>query len=201
MVTNDSPYTQRVPIQLGTLHIREALQVATEEERKSLLPAWETASFSPQTLSKSGVLKEPDFDLDQVKGKVKLTKAVTIRPFQTVHVSGLTECNQHFKRVNLIVESDPKKNYDAAIPINGYTVLKSGSSRVSVGIRNISCKGITIPTKTIIAKVTAANVVPHSYTLNVENNEQLQQMFETHSGQESLFSKRLLLKRHPWYHL
>ena len=97
MVTNDTntndPYTQRVPIQLGTLHIREALQLATEEERKSLPPAWETASFSPQTLSKLGVLKESDFDLDQVKGKVKLTKAVTIRPFQTVHVSGITECD------------------------------------------------------------------------------------------------------------
>ena len=93
MVTNDSPYTQKVPIQLGMLHIREALQLATEEERKSLSPAWETASFSPQTLSKSGVLKEPNFDLDQVKGKVKLTKAVTIRPFQTVHISGLTECD------------------------------------------------------------------------------------------------------------
>ena len=93
MVTNDSPYTQRVPIQLGMLHIREALQLATEEERKSLSSAWETASFSPQPLSKLGVLKEPDFDIDQVKGKVKLTKAVTIKPFQTVHVSGLTECD------------------------------------------------------------------------------------------------------------
>ena len=70
MVTNDSSYTHRVPIQLGMLHIREALQLVTEEERKSLPPAWETASFSPQTLSKSGVSKEPNFDLDQVKGKV-----------------------------------------------------------------------------------------------------------------------------------
>ena len=76
---------------------------------------------------------------------------VTIKPFQTIHVSGLTECDQHFKRVNVIVESDPKINYEASIPINGYTVLKLGSSRVSVGIRNISCKSITIPTKTIIA--------------------------------------------------
>ena len=81
MVINDSPYTQRVPIQFEMLHIREALQLATEEERKSLPPAWGTASFSSQTLSKSGVLKEPDFDLDQVKGKVNLTKAVTIRLF------------------------------------------------------------------------------------------------------------------------
>ena len=33
MVTNDSPCTQRVPIQFETLHIREALQLATDEER------------------------------------------------------------------------------------------------------------------------------------------------------------------------
>ena len=98
---------------------------------------------------------------------------VTIKPFQTVHVSGFTECNQHFKRVNVIVESDPKINYETAILINGYTMLKLGSSRVSVGIRNISCKSFMIPAKTTITKVTAANVVPHSYAPNVENNEQL----------------------------
>ena len=40
MVTNDSQYMQRVPIQLSTLHIWEALQLATDEERKTLPPAW-----------------------------------------------------------------------------------------------------------------------------------------------------------------
>ena len=34
MVINDSPYTQRVPITIGTLHIRQALELATEEEMK-----------------------------------------------------------------------------------------------------------------------------------------------------------------------
>ena len=33
MVTNDSPDMQRVPVQLGTLHIREALQLTTDEEK------------------------------------------------------------------------------------------------------------------------------------------------------------------------
>ena len=146
---------------------------------------------------KLSVLKEPDFDLNQVKGKVKLTKAVTIKAFQTIHVSGLTECDQHFKWINVIVESDPKINYEAVIPINGYTVLKPGSSRVSVGIRNISCKSITIPAKTIIARVATANVVPHSYALNVENNEQLQQMFETHTGQESFNIKEATSQKAP----
>ena len=51
-----------------------------------------------------------------------------------VHVSGLTECSQHFKRVNVIVESDPKREYGAVIPIKGYTMLKPGSSRVSVAL-------------------------------------------------------------------
>ena len=172
MVTNDSPYTQWVPIQLGTLHIREAMQLATEEEKQSLSPAWVTASFAPQALCKAGILNEPNFDLSQVKGKVKLTKAVVIKPFQTVHVSGHTECKQHFKRVNVIVESDPERDYNGVIPINVYTVLKPGSSRVSIGIRNISCQSVTIPAKTVFAKIAAANVVPHSYApmLKAMNN-------------------------------
>ena len=66
------------------------------------------------------MLKEPEFDLDKVKGHV------TIGPFQMVHTSGLTECGQHFKRVNVIVEPDPHKDYNAAVPIQGYTVLKPG---------------------------------------------------------------------------
>ena len=47
---------------------------------------------------------------------------------------------------------------------------------MSVGIRNISCKSITIPAKTVIAKIASANVVPHSYAPNVESNEQLQRL-------------------------
>ena len=36
MVSNDSPYTKRVPLQIGTLHICEALQTATKEELDTL---------------------------------------------------------------------------------------------------------------------------------------------------------------------
>ena len=51
-----------------------------------------------------------------------------------------------------------------------------GSSRVSIGIRNISCQSVTIPAKTVVATIAAANVVPHSYAPNVESNEQLQRL-------------------------
>ena len=125
-----------------------------------------------------GILSEANFDLGQVDGKVKVTKSVVIKPFQTVHVSSLTECSQHFKRVNVVVESDPKREYGAAIPINGYTMLRPGSSRVPIGIRNISCQCVTILAKTVIAKVAAANVLPHSYAPKVESDAHLQRLCE-----------------------
>ena len=184
MISNNSPYASRVMIQIGTLHIREVLQLTTKDKKEALPQAWETVNFPPQTLAKSGILKELEFDLNKVKGHVKLTKSITIRPFQTVHVSGLTEYTQHFKRINVIVELDPDKNYEAAVPIHGYTVLKPGLSRVSVGIRNLSCRKITVPTWSIIAKVTAANIVSHSYAPNVDNNEQLQQEFKKYQQQQ-----------------
>ena len=130
-------------------------------------------NFPP--IDKNLKINEPEFDLDKIQGHVKLTKPLTIAPFQTVHVSGLTECNHHFKRVNVIVEPDPYKDYESVIPIHGYTMLKPGSSRVSIGLRNHSCRKVTINAKTIIAKVTAANVVPHSLAPNLENEDMLGQ--------------------------
>ena len=121
MVSNNSPYANRVPIQLGTLHIREAIQLATKDEMNTLPSVWKTANFPPYT-EKRLLMKEPEFNLDKIKGHVKLTKSVTIPPFQTIRVSSLTECDQHFKTVNVIVELDPDKDYKSVIPIHGYTV-------------------------------------------------------------------------------
>ena len=108
MVSNNSPYMDRVPIQLGTLHIREAMKSATQDELAKLSIAWKTVGF-PSHRSKNLTLKEPEFNLNKIRGHVRLTKPITIAPFQTVHISGLTECDQHSKRVNVIVEPDPDK--------------------------------------------------------------------------------------------
>ena len=173
MVSNNSPYMNRVPIQWVHYILERPLTVTTKGELDKLSTAWKTANFPP--IDKNLKFNEPEFDLDKIQGHVKLTKPVTIAPFQTVHVSGLTECNQHFKRVNVIVEPNPNKDYESVIPIHGYTMLKPGSSRVSIGLRNHSCRKVTINTKTIIAKVTAANVAPHSLAPNLENEDMLGQ--------------------------
>ena len=171
---------------MGTLHIREAIQLATKEEMENLPPAWKTANFPPHNISKSIPVKEPEFDLNKIQGSVKLTKSITIAPFQTVHVSGLTECDQHFKRVNVIVEPDPDKEYESVIPIHGYTVLKPGSSRVSVGLRNHGCCKVIVQAKFIVGKISAANMVPHSLAPNLDSNEKLCEEFEKFQQQQDL---------------
>ena len=174
MVSNNSPYLDCVPIQLGTLHIREAMKSATQDEFAKLLIAWKTAGFAP-SLNKNLTLKEPEFDLNKIKGHVRLTKPITIAPFQTVHVLGLTGCDQHSKRVNVIVEPDPDREYEFVTPIHGYMVLKPGFSRVSIGLQNYSYCKVMIPTKSMTAKVSAANVVPHSWAPNLDNEAMLKQ--------------------------
>ena len=174
MVSHNSPYMNRVPIQLDALHIREAMRSATLDELAKLSTAWKMASF-PSHLNKNLTLKEPEFDLNKIKGHVRLTKPITIAPFQTVHGLELTGCDQHSKRVNIIVEPDPDRDYGSVIPIHGYTVLKPESSRVSIGLQNYSCCKVTVPAKSIIAKVTTANVVPHSLAPNLDKETMLKQ--------------------------
>ena len=73
------------------------------------------------------------------------------------------------------------------IPIHGYTVLKPGSSRVSVGLQNHSCRKITIAAKSIVAKITAANIVPYSLAPNVETEDMLTQLEDgQHQDQENI---------------
>ena len=196
MVSNNSLYIDCVPIQLGTLHIRETMKSATQDELAKLSIAWKMASFLSY-LDKNLTLKEPEFDLNKIKGHVRLTKHITIAPFQTVHVSGLTGCGQHSKRVNVIVEPDPDREYESVAPIHGYMVLKLGSSPVSIGLQNYSCCKVTVPAKSIIAKVSAANVVPHSLAPNLDNETTSE--FELSPEKEKLlFSKINLTGAQGW---
>ena len=98
LVVPDSNYTKRVPISIGTVHIERCLQLLKKEEIPSLTHPWETAIFPKHILNKEKIV-EPDFNLDLVNGKVKLSKSVVLKPFETILVSGISELRQHRKRV------------------------------------------------------------------------------------------------------
>ena len=58
----------------------------------------------PKANPKKEKIIEPDFNLETVEGKVKLSKSVVLKPFETVLVSGISGLRQHRKRVNVMIE-------------------------------------------------------------------------------------------------
>ena len=55
----------------------------------------------------------------------------------------------------------PSKTYSKVIVIvPGYSCLYHQSSKVGIGLRNLTCKPVTIKAKTAIATITTANVFP-----------------------------------------
>ena len=110
-----------------------------------------------------------EFDLDTIRGHVKVTKAITIPPFQTVQATGITNCNTHFKRVRVITEPTDRFDNEAVRTVTIYSTLKPGSSRVSIGLWNLSCK--SVKPKTVVAEVAAAKIVPISIAPKLEGEE------------------------------
>ena len=53
-------------------------------------------------ISKSALVSDPEFDLDQVKGKVVTSKKDKIPALQTVIVKGLTKVTGHQKHVHVL---------------------------------------------------------------------------------------------------
>ena len=78
----DSKSSQRVPIILGTLHIDEVLDLATEEELKGLSPGWKKGVIGGKILAKqlqlAGKREEPM--IQRIDSKVRLTKNLVLPP-------------------------------------------------------------------------------------------------------------------------
>ena len=166
LVVPDSNYTKRVPISIGTVHIERCLQLLKEEEIPNLTHPWERAIFPRHILKKEKILG-PDFNLESVEDKVKLSKSLVLKPFETVVVSGISESRQHRKRVNVMIErAEGSLGYDVVLA-NSYSILYPGSVRAKVALRNMTPKEFVLKAKTCIARMAAANVVLHMLVLKI----------------------------------
>ena len=164
LVINDSPYGEKVPVQVGTLAMDDILMKITDQEMAKLDLEWRKAKVSRLLASKAVKVAEEkaektgEFTLAKVKGDVKLTKDIVLGPFETVHAKGLTNVKGHDKKLNVITEGGVHQK--GAQTINTYSVMHPQSRRVSVTLKNLSCRKITIPAKSVVAQVYAANAVP-----------------------------------------
>ena len=160
LVVPDSNYTRRVPISIGTVHIERCLQLLKEGEITKLPDSWERAIFPKHILKKDKII-DPDFNLESVEGKIKLPKRVVLKPFETVLVSGISGSKLHRKRVNVMIDRVEGSLGDDVVPVNSYSILYPGSSRAKMALRNMTPREIVLKAKTCVARMAAANVVPH----------------------------------------
>ena len=183
LVIDDSPYAMRVPVQVGTLHIDMALDLATEGEKKKLNCQWRRAELAASLRMKGANANVDDseesqeiFDLDQITGSVHLTKELSLLPFENVTVSGLlkgpVKHSAYHKRVNVVLEplEQHKEGEGPYCAVPAYTFLKPGSSRVEVMVKNITARPITIQSGERVATVGPANAVPQMLAPNVQEN-------------------------------
>ena len=64
-------------------------------------------------------------------------------------------------RLNLIAETSKSTHLPPSVQCTPtYCTLEPGSSRVAVGLRNISSKSITIPSRTVVGQLQQAKMVP-----------------------------------------
>ena len=168
LVIDDSAYGMRVPIQIGTLHIDMAIDLATETEMKKLSHKWERAWMASALRMNSMVVNEESgFKLDDIRGSVHTTQKITLGPFENTTLSGilkgLVKNSTYHKRVNVSVEplKDHKEGENNFCAVPGYTFLKPGLDRVKVMIKNLTARTIKVQQGSKVASMEAANVVPH----------------------------------------
>ena len=108
-------YHRRVPIKVGSQIIDQVTKCITEEELQSLSQSWKLAYMST-IISKSTQASDQEFDLDQMKGKVVITKNVIAPTFHTVTAKGLTKVTGYQKHDHVLVE--PSAKYTSIFEIN-----------------------------------------------------------------------------------
>ena len=80
-IQKDSHYSEQVPVILGTLHIKDVIQLATREELVKLGDAWEVATLGSFVSARIAQLKNAPV-INQIDHYIRLTQKVTLPPMQ-----------------------------------------------------------------------------------------------------------------------
>ena len=164
LVLPTNPYLKEVPVTLGT----KALDLITTrgDPNKKLDRAWDlvrtTTLMSMKAQAGVGEPKEPEFNLSQVTGGVRLAQSTIIKKGESVYVKGTTRINVHSKRVHVLVEGKEEfeEKYPGVRVASGYTELKAGSGKVVVAVHNEGENDVKIKKGHLIGTIEAANMVP-----------------------------------------
>ena len=90
---------------------------------------------------------------------IRITKPNTLPPFSTTAIKGSTKFRSHGMRLNLVAEPSDCTQLPSSVQCAPtYCILEPGSNRVAVGLKSISAKAITIPSRIVVGKLQQARI-------------------------------------------
>ena len=152
LVLPTTEYLKKVPVSIGTTITDMVVDYINQHKPDNMSKSWQVVCCATHT--RKLIQAQPNS-----KRAVKTTKPVTLPPFSTTVVKGNTKFKSHGMRLNLIAESPNGTQLPSGIQCTPtYCTMEPGSSRVSVGLRNLSARPITIPSRSVVGHLQQATI-------------------------------------------
>ena len=146
-------YQKRVPVAIGTTITDMAVDFINQNHPDNVSKSWKVVCCAIQ--SRRLAQAQPS-----KIGSIKTTKPVTLPPFSTTIIKGSTKLKSCGMRLNLIAETSKSTHLPSSVQCAPtHCTLEPGSNRVAVGLRNISSKCITIPSRAVVGQLQQAKMV------------------------------------------
>ena len=98
--------------------------------------------------------------ITKIDNVLKIAKDITIAPFGTIEVKGVVKTPNHYKHVNVVVDYLPENQHCKDIAIaQQIQVLKPGSNKIPVVLRNLSCRTLKLKKGMKLPHVEASRIV------------------------------------------
>ena len=153
---------QHTPITLGTLHIDMAIKLATKRELENLNKQWKRSLVMTKlTMKEAQIVSIDDKQIiSKIDNVLKIAKDTTIVPFGMIEVKGVIKTPNHYKCINVVVVNLPENQHCKDIAIaQQIQVLKPGSNKMPVVLRNLSCRTLKLKKGMKIAHVEVSSIV------------------------------------------
>ena len=105
-IQKDSRYSEQVLVILGTLHIKDVIQLATREELAKMGDAWEVGTLGSFVLARIAQLENAPM-INQIDHHIRLTWKASLPPMQVHKTVGVAKIPILSKRLNVMTELLP----------------------------------------------------------------------------------------------
>ena len=99
--------------------------------------------------------------ISKIDNILKIAKDTTIDPLGTIEVKGIIKTPNHYKHVNVVIDNLPENQCCNDMTVaQQIQVLKPGSNKIPVVLRNLSCRTLKVKKGMSVAHVEASGIVP-----------------------------------------